>query len=104
MSRVALGVAGGTGSGKTTVARAILDAVGAERIAFLTQDNYYRDIAWSGPAEIATHNFDHPSALDNELLCRQLRSSRRGARSSCRSTTSSITGAGRAPSGSTRSR
>jgi uridine kinase len=39
MSVVALGVAGGTGSGKTTVARAILDAVGAERIAFLAQDN-----------------------------------------------------------------
>ena len=78
MSRVALGVAGGTGSGKTTVARAILDAVGAERIAFLAQENYYRDIAWSGPAEIARHNFDHPSALDNELLCRQLRDLKAG--------------------------
>jgi len=78
MSRVALGVAGGTGSGKTTVANAILDSVGRERIAFLAQDNYYRDIDWSGPAEIVAHNFDHPSALDNELLCEHLRTLKSG--------------------------
>jgi uridine kinase len=63
-----LGVAGGTGSGKTTVARAILDAVGQERIAFLEQDSYYRDIEWRSDAELLHHNFDHPAALDNELL------------------------------------
>jgi uridine kinase len=63
-----LGVAGGTGSGKTTVARAIVDAVGAGRITLIEQDGYYRDIEWGNDAELLRHNFDHPSALDNELL------------------------------------
>lgn len=63
-----LGVAGGTGSGKTTVVRAILDAVGADRIAFIEQDSYYRDIVWRSEAELLHHNFDHPAALDNDLL------------------------------------
>ena len=49
---VTLGVAGGTGSGKTTVANAILDAVGRERIAYLAQDSYYRDIAWTNSDEV----------------------------------------------------
>jgi uridine kinase len=63
-----LGVAGGTGSGKSTVARAILDAVGAERIAMIEQDSYYLDVDWRHEAELIQHNFDHPSAIDNELL------------------------------------
>ena len=67
-----LGVAGGTGSGKTTVARAILEAVGEERITLIEQDSYYRDIEWSSDAELLHHNFDHPSALDNELLVAHL--------------------------------
>jgi uridine kinase len=67
-SACVLGVAGGTGSGKTTVARAILDAVGPERIAFLEQDSYYRDVPWQSDAELLRHNFDHPHALDEDLL------------------------------------
>jgi uridine kinase len=67
-----LGVAGGSGSGKTTVARAIVAAVGAERIAFLEQDSYYRDIEWGPDRDPATHNFDHPDALDHELLVHHL--------------------------------
>lgn len=63
-----LGVAGGTGSGKTTVARAILEAVSRERIAFVEQDSYYRDVEWHSEAELLHHNFDHPAALDDELL------------------------------------
>jgi uridine kinase len=63
-----LGVAGGTGSGKTTVARAILDAVGEDRIVLIEQDSYYRDVDWRSETELLHHNFDHPSALDNELL------------------------------------
>ena len=65
---VALGVAGGTGSGKTTVSQAILQEVGRNRIAFLEQDSYYRDIEWKTEEELLAHNFDHPNALDNELL------------------------------------
>ena len=67
-----LGVAGGTGSGKTTVARAILEEVGADRITLIEQDSYYRDIDWRSEAELLHHNFDHPSALDNELLVSHL--------------------------------
>jgi uridine kinase len=78
MSVVALGVAGGTGSGKTTVARAILDAVGGARIAFLAQDNYYRDVDWTGPEALERHNFDHPDALDTELFVAHLATLKRG--------------------------
>src|SRR6185295_5136377 len=67
-----LGVAGGTGSGKTTVARSILDAVGSERISLIEQDSYYRDVDWRSEAELLHHNFDHPAALDNELLVSHL--------------------------------
>ncbi|HEX9668807.1 MAG TPA: uridine kinase [Thermoanaerobaculia bacterium] len=63
-----LGVAGGSGSGKTTVARTILETVGRERIAFLEQDSYYRDIEWRSDAQLLRHNFDHPDALDDALL------------------------------------
>lgn len=67
-----LGVAGGTGSGKTTVARAILDAVGEGRIALIEQDSYYRDVDWRSESELLDHNFDHPSAIDSELLVSHL--------------------------------
>lgn len=73
MNPVALGVAGGTGSGKTTVAQNILGAVGRDRIAFLAQDSYYRDIDWQSEEELLRHNFDHPSALDHELLVEHVR-------------------------------
>jgi uridine kinase len=65
---VALGVAGGTGSGKTTVANEILEAVGPERIAFLAQDSYYKDIEWQSEAQLLRHNFDHPDSLDLDLM------------------------------------
>lgn len=67
-----LGVAGGTGSGKTTVARAVLGAVGQDRIAFIEQDSYYKDVNWQSESELLHHNFDHPAALDNELLIAHL--------------------------------
>ncbi len=47
-----LGVAGGTGSGKTTVVRSILEAVGRDRIALIEQDNYYRDVDWTTDASL----------------------------------------------------
>lgn len=67
-----LGVAGGTGSGKTTVARAILEAVGENRIALIEQDSYYRDVDWRSEGELLHHNFDHPSSVDSELLISHL--------------------------------
>ncbi len=69
---VALGVAGGTGSGKTTVARSILRRVGRDRIAFLAQDSYYCDVDWHSDEQLLSHNFDHPDSLDNDLLVEQL--------------------------------
>jgi len=63
-----LGVAGGTGSGKTTVAQAILGAVGRDRISSLAQDSYYRDVEWESEEQLLQHNFDHPDALDHDLL------------------------------------
>jgi len=70
---VALGVAGGTGSGKTTVVQAILQAVGPERISSLAQDSYYRDVEWQSKEQLLHHNFDHPDALDHDLLFEHLR-------------------------------
>ncbi len=67
-----LGVAGGTGSGKTTVVRSILEAVGEDRIALIEQDSYYRDVEWRSEADLLAHNFDHPAALDNDLLVSHL--------------------------------
>ena len=73
-----LGVAGGTGSGKTTIVRVILDAVGRERLAFLPQDSYYRDIPWRDEEHLVGYNFDHPSALDTPLLVAHLEALKEG--------------------------
>lgn len=62
------GIAGGTGSGKTTIADYILKTVGHEKIAFLPHDAYYRDQTGLTQEERAQVNFDHPSSLETELL------------------------------------
>lgn len=66
-----IGVVGGSGSGKTTVARAILASAGVPA-AFLDQDAYYRDLAHLTLDERRQVNFDHPDALDNDLLVEHL--------------------------------
>jgi len=63
-----IGIAGGTGSGKTTVADYILKTVGPEKIAFLPHDAYYRELKDLSVEERAMVNFDHPSSLETELL------------------------------------
>lgn len=65
---VCIGVAGGTGSGKTTVAMEILRQVGRDHIVHINQDRYYRDLAHLTDEERVRHNFDHPSAIEEELL------------------------------------
>ena len=67
-----LGIAGGTGSGKTTVAHSILDRVGSHRISFLPQDVYYRDLKEIPLEERAKQNFDHPDSLETELMIEHL--------------------------------
>ena len=63
-----IGIAGGSGSGKTTLAHLILERIGAERIAFLPHDAYYKDLGDLPPNQRVTINFDHPDSLDTELM------------------------------------
>src|SRR5688572_28686163 len=72
MKPVIIGIAGGTGSGKTTVARAIYDRVGNERIEWISHDSYYRNFEGLSPEEKHHINFDHPDSLETELLARHL--------------------------------
>lgn len=65
---VTIGVAGGTGSGKTTVSNQILERVGQQHIAYLPHDAYYKDLNHLSPEERAQINFDHPDSLDTPLL------------------------------------
>jgi uridine kinase len=67
-----IGIAGGSGSGKTTVAQEILNRVGPDRIAFLQHDSYYKDLSGLPPAQRAEVNFDHPHSLETELLIKHL--------------------------------
>ncbi len=73
MRPIIIGVAGGTASGKTTVSEAILQRVGCERIAYIQHDSYYRDLSHLPLEERARLNFDHPDALETELLAVHLR-------------------------------
>jgi len=63
-----IGVAGGTGSGKTTVANEIVRRVGRDRIVIVNQDRYYRDLAHLDSHQRSYHNFDHPDAIEETLL------------------------------------
>ena len=69
---IIVGIAGGTGSGKTTVAKAIYDRVGADRIEWISHDSYYRNFEGLSPEERHHINFDHPDSLETELLARHL--------------------------------
>ncbi len=63
-----IGIAGGTGSGKTTVANVIVERVGKDKIAYLPHDAYYKDLSNLPPIQRAAINFDHPHSLDTSLL------------------------------------
>jgi len=78
MRALVIAVAGGTGSGKTTVARRILQRVGAEHIAYIPHDAYYRDHGHLPPHERDQVNYDHPDSLESELLVEQLKELRAG--------------------------
>jgi len=67
-----IGIAGGTGSGKTTVARNLHDALPADRVTMIAHDSYYRDRSALPAHERDLLNFDHPDALDSELLVAHL--------------------------------
>ena len=73
-----IGIAGGSGSGKTTVAQEILNRVGPARISFLQHDAYYKDLSGLPPAQRAAVNFDHPNSLETELLISHIESLKEG--------------------------
>jgi len=75
---VVIGVAGGSGSGKTTVSRTILSRIGRRAITYLQHDSYYRDLSHLPMDEREDRNFDHPDSLETELLVEHLERLREG--------------------------
>jgi len=67
-----IGICGGTGSGKTTIARSIVEAVGCERVVLGEQDAYYRNLADMPLDERHQANFDHPDSIDSDMLVNHL--------------------------------
>ena len=65
---VVIGVAGGSGSGKTTIAHGILERVGAQYVAYLPHDAYYKDLSHLSVDSRVKINFDHPNSLETDLL------------------------------------
>lgn len=78
VSPLVIGIAGGTGSGKTTVANVILQRVGAQRLSFLPHDAYYRDQKLLSPTQRAGINYDHPDSLETDLLVRHINDLKQG--------------------------
>ena len=76
--RITLGVCGGTGSGKTTIAEAISHALGPENAVIVHQDSYYLDRSLLPSDDRDRINFDHPSAFDWKLFRKQIRALRSG--------------------------
>jgi uridine kinase len=72
LAPVTIGVAGGSGSGKTTVSNAILERVGTEHIAYLEHDSYYKDINDLPFPQDDIINFDHPDSLETSLLIKHI--------------------------------
>ena len=71
--RILIGIAGGSGSGKTLVARTIVRDLGSSRVAIIDQDSYYLDLDDIPIADRDLRNFDHPDAFDNDLLKQHIR-------------------------------
>ena len=71
--RILIGIAGGSGSGKTLVAKTIYRDLGSDKVVIIDQDSYYKDIEDVPLRDRDLRNFDHPDAFDNELLKRHMR-------------------------------
>lgn len=78
MEPLIIGVAGGSGSGKTTVVKHIVEAIGEDNIVLLQHDFYYRDLKHLPFEERIKQNFDHPSSLETELLIRHIEALKEG--------------------------
>lgn len=75
---ILIGIAGGTGSGKTLVSQNIYNELGSDKVVILCQDSYYRDLKHLEPEERRKHNFDHPDSFDSALLIEHLKALLRG--------------------------
>ena len=78
-----IGIAGGTGSGKTTVVRKIIESLPAGEVVLLPQDSYYKDSSHVPVEERQNINFDHPDAFDNALLIYHLQELKAGRAIDC---------------------
>jgi uridine kinase len=73
-----IGIAGGSGSGKTTVANAIVQRAEPGSIAYIQHDSYYKDLSSLAPAQRVVTNFDHPNSLETELMAEHVQALRDG--------------------------
>lgn len=78
MNPFIIGVAGGSGSGKTTVVNHIINRVGKENLVLIQHDSYYRDLKHLEFEDRALQNFDHPSSLETELMVRHIQAMTEG--------------------------
>jgi uridine kinase len=69
---IIIGIAGASGSGKSLLAKTIVDEIGSDRVVVISEDSYYKDLSGMSLAERAKLNFDHPDAFDHALLAQHL--------------------------------
>lgn len=72
-SGILIGIAGGTGSGKSLVSKRIIENLGSDDVTVIEQDAYYKDLSHLTPEERAKCNFDHPDSIDHDLLLQQVK-------------------------------
>ncbi len=72
-SHILIGIAGGSGSGKTLVAKRIVEELGSDKVIIIQQDSYYNDLGYLTLEERKKQNFDHPDAFDHQYLIAQLK-------------------------------
>jgi len=78
MNTILIGIAGGTGSGKTTLADKLIESFGSDEVSILRHDNYYKRHDEMTYDERAQLNYDHPDAFDTELLCEHIQKLKAG--------------------------
>lgn len=78
LTPLVIGIAGGSGSGKSTVSQTILHRAGPELVAYIQHDSYYKDLGDLPPAQRAAVNFDHPNSLETEMMVEHVSALRAG--------------------------